>query len=262
VLEAPARDEDHRELVVGLGAGRLERQRRELGLAARELELLLVEDRRVRPVGRHRPHEALAAEPLEAHAREVRRQRRDLVHDVGRRRVVHRVAQGRRHGGEDLEVGLRAAGRRDRGRDELQTPLGVRERPLLLQEGGGGEDHVGELRGLGLEDVLADEELERLERLDDVVRVGVRLRDVLAEDVHRLESPATAASKSAGSCSPSRARAGRPTPPRRSARRPRRRPSGTSCTCPAARPCPRSPGRCSAHAAAGAPSPAGRSCRS
>ena len=45
------------------------------------------------------------------------------------------------------------------------------------------------LRRLGLEDVLADEELERLERVHDVGGVRVGLRDVLAEDPHRLEVP-------------------------------------------------------------------------
>ena len=64
VLQAAAGDEDQRELLVGGVAGRLVGQRGEVRLAAGELELALVEDRRVGAVGRDRPLQARAAEPL------------------------------------------------------------------------------------------------------------------------------------------------------------------------------------------------------
>ena len=59
--------------------------------------------------------------------------------------------------------------------------------PVFSRKVDAGRIDVGVLGRLGLEDVLADEELEVLERGDDVVRVRVGLRDVLAEDVHRLQ---------------------------------------------------------------------------
>jgi hypothetical protein len=63
----------------------------------------------------------------------------------------------------------------------------LREGAVLLEEGGARQHDVRVLRRLAHEDVLHDEELELLERADDVRRVRIRLRDVLAEDVHRLE---------------------------------------------------------------------------
>ena len=84
VLEPAAGDEDQRELVVGLVAGRLVRQRREVRLPALALEALLVEDRRVGAVGRDRPLEAAAADALVADAGVARRHLGDLVHHVAR----------------------------------------------------------------------------------------------------------------------------------------------------------------------------------
>ena len=59
--------------------------------------------------------------------------------------------------------------------------------PSFSRKRAGRQDHVRVLGRLGLEDVLADEELEVLERGDDVGGVRVGLGDVLAEDVHRLQ---------------------------------------------------------------------------
>ena len=58
VLQAAAGDEDQRELVVGGVARLLVGQRGEVGLAAGQVELVLVEDRRVGAVGRDRPLQA------------------------------------------------------------------------------------------------------------------------------------------------------------------------------------------------------------
>ena len=44
---------------------------------------------------------------------------------------------------------------------ELHPPVGVGVRAVLLELGGRREDHVGELGGLGEEDVLHDKEVER-----------------------------------------------------------------------------------------------------
>ena len=94
----------------------------------------------------------------------------------------------------DLPVLARLAGRLEHLAADLHAPVGVRVGALLLHVGGGGEDHVGELGGLGQEDVLHHEELERAERLADLVHVRVRQERVLAHHVH----PAHAAVERAG----------------------------------------------------------------
>ena len=104
------------------------------------------------------------------------------------RRVGHRIAEPRRRElEEDLEVPTRPFRRRHRLAHHLHAPLGVRERPRLLEEARAGEHHVREARRHVLEDVVNDEQLERPERLLDVMHVGIGLRDVLAEDVHALQ---------------------------------------------------------------------------
>ena len=79
-------------------------------------------------------------------------------------------------------------GRIDRLAAELDEPVGVGEGPGLLGERARRQDDVGEVRGLGQEDVLDDEMLERGERIARVVRVGVRHRRVLAHDVHAADA--------------------------------------------------------------------------
>ena len=53
---------------------------------------------------------------------------------------------------------------------ELHQPVGVGERAGLLGERRRRQDHVGEIRGLGQEDVLHDQHLELRERLPRVLR--------------------------------------------------------------------------------------------
>ena len=215
----------------------------------------LVEDLAVGAVGGDRPLQAPGAEPLEAHPGEFGGQRRDLIHHVARTAVAHLVSERAGHGGDDVEVGPRLAGWLEHRLHELDPPLGVRERAFLFEEGRRRQDHVRVGRGLVGEDVLADEEVERLERAGDVCAVGVGLGDVLAEDVHRLQL--------AGDGGVEHLRhlvAGAPReldpPGRLEAAGPpaRRSPGGSRCGCRAARPCRRSPGRCSGRAAAAAPS--------
>ena len=114
---------------------------------------------------------------------------------------------------------------------------------------GGRQDHVGELRGLGQEQVLDDEEVEALEQVDRALLVGLGLDRVLADAVdrgqvaalHRVEHPrqVPAALRRDGD-----APLGVELGPQLvvldvlEARQPVR----------AARPCRRRPGRCSGHA--------------
>ena len=67
--------------------------------------------------------------------------------------------------------------------------LEVEERRLrLLELARRGQDVVGEPRRLGHRDVDDDEQVERLERLAEPLRVGQRVRGVAALDDHRPEA--------------------------------------------------------------------------
>ena len=71
--------------------------------------------------------------------------------------------------------------------DAVDTPLGVGERAVLLEERCARQEHVGELRRLVQEQVLHDEMSIDRKRVFDVMRVGVGLGDVLALDEHAAE---------------------------------------------------------------------------
>ena len=76
------------------------------------------------------------------------------------------------------------------GADAADPPLRVRERPVLLGEARRGEDDVRVLpRRVVQEDVLRQEEVEPFEAFLDVLRVRLRLRRVLADQVERLDAP-------------------------------------------------------------------------
>ena len=111
---------------------------------------------------------------------------RDLVHDLGGVRVVHRVAErvGERLRG--LPVG-HAGERRDHLAHAADAALGVGEGAVLLQERRAGQEDMRVLRRLVQEEVLHDDAFHRLEPGGDVLRVGVGLGDVLALDVDALE---------------------------------------------------------------------------
>ena len=73
---------------------------------------------------------------------------------------------------------------------ELHPAVGVGVGAVLLQVGGGRQDHVGELGGLGEEDVLHHEEVQRGQGLADLVDVRVGQERVLAQHVHAAHAAA------------------------------------------------------------------------
>jgi len=81
-------------------------------------------------------------------------------------------------------VGARLANHRNGRPHALHPPLGVREGAIFLSEGTGGQHHIGERGRLVKEDVLDDEEVERLDGHGGVVEVGLTEEGVLAHDVH------------------------------------------------------------------------------
>ena len=186
LAQHPAGGQDQREAAGGALAGRHVLGEEELALAAHEL----VHVHRRRALGRGivaRPLDAAQAiELLVADAGEGRRQARDLVHDFGRMPVVHRIAERLRQQHGDLPVLIARLGRHDLAHPR-DAPLGVGERAVLLEEGRARQEHVRELRRLVQEQVLNDDALQRLHGACDVMRVGVRLDEVLALHVHGPE---------------------------------------------------------------------------
>src|SRR4029434_3782621 len=74
--------------------------------------------------------------------------------------------------------------------EPLDPSFGARERPFLFQARTSRQDDVGKPARVAEEDFLNDEELEFRERFSNVVRIGVRDLEVLAEQVQRLECAA------------------------------------------------------------------------
>ena len=135
-----------------------------------------------------------AAELLEAgvaHAAVHRRERAQLVPHVLGDRLWPLAAEAARDLGEDPQVVARLARRLDRLAHPLHPTLAVRHGALGLAPcRRGGQHHVGELGGLREEEILHDEQVERLEQMASMQHVGLALRGVLAHDVERSELPA------------------------------------------------------------------------
>jgi hypothetical protein len=119
-----------------------------------------------------------------------RRHARDLIHDLGCIGEVRGQADPVRQLDDDLEIASRLTRRIDRFLRELNAPLRVDVRPVLLGEGGAGEDHVRITRGLGEEEIMHREKLELAEPRFGVRNVGVRDDGVLAHDVHPMHRTA------------------------------------------------------------------------
>ena len=88
---------------------------------------------------------------------------------------------------DDPQVLPRIARRVDGLAAHLHQAVGVGEGAGLLGEGAGRQDHVGQVGGLGEEDVLHHQVLERGQRLARMVGVGVGHRRVLALHVHAAD---------------------------------------------------------------------------
>ena len=194
VVQQAARVEDER--IVGIrqlgGFHRLDR-RHELPLPARER--LGVEEARPGMIGRRAGplQPAFTVEARVGDSSEERRQPRHLVEDVGGVRVVelavHAHAQSARHPlgqlAGDPPVGPRLAPGLQRLAHALNAPLGVGERPFLLGEGSGGQEHVSALGRLVHEEVLHHEPVELADGLLGMMQIGLGEQRILADHVHR-----------------------------------------------------------------------------
>ena len=132
-------------------------------------------------------HRVLALQPLPGDAGDVGHRVAHLVEHLGRLARCPVEAEPARDLLDDPQVLACVAGRVDRLAAQLDQPVGVGEGAGLLRERAGRQDDVGEVGGLGEEDVLHHEVLERRERFARMVRVGVRHRRVLAHHVHAAD---------------------------------------------------------------------------
>ena len=169
VLQAPAGDQDQRELVAGRAARRLVGERGEL--------------RRARRAARTRPRRGSASRcrpRATGHCRPAGRSARSVTPaKSGVSSAISRIASSGVSkpmscpiARETIVMISKSVARR-RAASIAGSTSWIRRSafvnvPLLLEERGGGQDHVGVLGRLGLEDLLADQELERLERAADV----------------------------------------------------------------------------------------------
>ena len=117
-------------------------------------------------------HAAHLVEQAEGHPGECRCQRGDLVHDLRRGFIVHRIAQCGTQVAGDLPLLLADLGLHHR-THPVDPPFGVGERAVLLQKRCAGQKHVGVLRGLVEEQILNDQQLQRLQRGHNVMGVRV-----------------------------------------------------------------------------------------
>ena len=113
---------------------------------------------------------ALALEALPRDAGDRRHRQAHFVEHVARMRVVPVEPQLARHRDDDVEVAARITGQRQRLAPELHDAIGIGDRADLLRKRRCRQDHVGEIAGLGQEDVLHDEHLELGQRLARVLR--------------------------------------------------------------------------------------------
>jgi hypothetical protein len=126
----------------------------------------------------------LALQPLPGDAGDAGHQPTHLVEHLAGIRVAPGQAQAAPDLLDDPQVLSRVAGWRQRLTAHLHDAVGVGEAARLLGERAGRQDHVGQVGGLGQEDVLHHQVFQRRQRLARVVGVGVRHGRVLALHVH------------------------------------------------------------------------------
>ncbi len=133
-------------------------------------------------------HGAFALETLPADAGDRRHRPAHLLEhfrDAAVRSLVVPVeAEPPRHLLDDPEILARFPGQVQRPAPQLHHAIGIGDGSGLLRPGGGRQDHVGKIGGLGQEDVLHHQPVELGERLAGVVEIRVGHRRVLAHDVH------------------------------------------------------------------------------
>ena len=189
------RAQHERIALVGLLGGRTPRSRLEATLsvgrgedAAREQLGRAVVVGIVRGLGEDGPLSvARAGHLLVRRTGELGAQAAHFVPDFLGVAVVHRIAHARGQVGENLPVVAALALRRQRGGGALERAVRRGVHGVVLGPRRGGQHHVGQRRGLGHEDVLADQQVEAFQRGAHLRRVGLGLQRVFTEVVERAD---------------------------------------------------------------------------
>ena len=124
-----------------------------------------------------------------ADARVRRRQACHLVHELRARERGLVIPHAAHDVGEHLGIQARARRAVHRLAHALHATLGVGERAFLLRIAATRQDDIGVLRRLRHEQLLAHEEVQRLQRADDMARVRVGAHRVLAEQEQAADAP-------------------------------------------------------------------------
>ena len=122
-----------------------------------------------------------------------RQELHDLPLDILRRFVLHRMPQHRAQRREDLPVRTGLFVRLQRGADPVHLSFQVGEGTVLLGEGGRREHDVREPAGLGQEGVLAEQQLDLLQRFPNAGRGRQGRKRILSHQIQRLDAPLAAA---------------------------------------------------------------------
>ena len=131
------------------------------------------------------PLDPLLRDSVEADAGHEGRYLGDLVEDLALICVdPHGTAHSVRQVPDDLPVLTGVTGRGDRSADPTDPAVAVDEATPLLGKGRSRENHVGQGRGFGGEDILDDEEIQLLQSLAGVVEIGVGEHGIFPHDIH------------------------------------------------------------------------------
>ncbi len=128
------------------------------------------------------------ADRVEGHAREGGDVSGDFAEHLGRRGGRDLDPEDPRQAPQDFQVRQRFPERRHSRLDPLDTPLDVREGPLLLGVYGRGEDSVGQDRRVAGPRSLISDELDSAERFPDAALFQGR-REVVMKDVQEPDPP-------------------------------------------------------------------------
>ncbi|OQA20998.1 MAG: hypothetical protein BWY63_01415 [Chloroflexi bacterium ADurb.Bin360] len=113
-----------------------------------------------------------------------RRHTRHLIHDLRRVVEIQRIPHAGSHLTENLPIRASDTRTFHSLAHPLNAALGVGEGALFLRKGKTRQNHIGELSGIGHENVLHHEEFHLGKRLTDMVEVRVRGHRVFRHDVN------------------------------------------------------------------------------
>ena len=116
---------------------------------------------------------------------EARTQLTQLIPDLLRVVVVHRIAHPGRNLADDLPVGFQIPLRLDRLKEALEAAIGRGVNPFMLAPRGRRQDNIRHRRGFSHKDILDNHQLEIVKRLTHRRQFSIGLERIFAHDVRR-----------------------------------------------------------------------------